>query len=175
MKKPIKINQPAPKKEPEKKKENPTIATNHEARRDYFILESMEVGLVLKGCEVKSLREGKSSLAGSFARFDGPELYLYNFYIPPYNKGHHDNPDDPNQRRKLLMHRHQLTKLMQRVGEKGLLLVPLKAYFSDRGIAKIELALGKGKKHYDKRDDIKKDTIRREIDRSIKSRNQRNS
>ena len=155
------------------KKPDPIIVTHHEARRDYFILETLEAGLMLCGSEVKSLREAKSSLSGSFARFEKEELYIYNFYIAPYEKANINNPEDPSHPRKLLLHRSQLEKLYAQVREKGVALVPLKLYWNNHGIAKVELALAKGKKHYDKRSEIKKDTVRREIDRAIKNRNRR--
>ena len=157
----------------DEKTPNPVIATHHEARRDYFVLETIEAGVVLRGCEVKSLREAKSGLGGSFARFEKEELFLHNLYIAPYEKAGIDNPEDPSHPRKLLLHRSQLEKIHSRVKEKGVALIPLKLYWNQHGIAKVELALAKGKKHYDKRSEIKKDTIRREIDRAVKNRNRR--
>lgn len=161
----------APKHEPTKEKKDPLIATHHEARRDYEILESMEAGIALVGCEVKSLRGGKASLAGAFARPDEGEIFLYNLYIPPYIMGNRENPD-PRRKRKLLLHKKQIEKLVARVQEKGLALVPLKMYFK-HGLAKLELAVGKGKKHWDKRTDIKKASVKRDIDRAIKNRNRK--
>ena len=152
------------------KKQDPVIATNKEARRDYFILETLEAGIVLGGCEVKSLREGQASLSGSFARVDGAEIFLYNLYIPPYEMGGRENPE-PLRERKLLLHRSQIEKLKAKTQEKGLALIPLRLYFNDRGVAKVELAVAKGKKLYDKRSDIKKKSMAREIDRAIKNRN----
>lgn len=152
------------------KKEIKIITTHHEARRDYFILETYEAGMVLAGCEVKSLRESQASLAGSFARFEKEALFLYNLYIAPYKKGNFDN-EEPLRPRKLLLHRSQLLRLKAKTQEKGLALIPLKLYFNDHGVAKIELAVGRGKKLYDKRSDIKKQTVKREIDRAIKNRN----
>ena len=154
------------------KKQDPVIATNREARRDYFILDVMEAGIVLAGCEVKSLREGKASLSGSFARLDGEELLLYNLHIAPYPMGNRENPD-PLRKRILLLHKAQIEKLKVKTLEKGLVIIPLKMYFNDRGIAKIELGVGKGKKLYDKRSDIKKADIKREIDRAVKNRNRK--
>ena len=154
------------------KKQDPVIATNHEARRDYFILEALEAGIMLAGCEVKSLRAGKASLSGSFAHLDGNEVFLYNLYIAPYAMGNRENPE-PIRKRKLLLRRSQIEKLKVKTLEKGLALVPLKLYFNGRGITKIELAVVRGKKLYDKRSDIKKQTISREIDRAIKNRNRR--
>ena len=152
------------------KKQDPVIATNREARRDYFILDVLEAGIMLAGCEVKSLRDSKASLSGSFARLDGNEVFLYNLYIAPYAMGNRENLE-PIRERKLLLHRSQIEKLKVKTLEKGLALVPLKLYFNDRGIAKVELAVVKGKKAHDKRSDIKKQAISREIDRAIKNRN----
>ena len=154
------------------KKPDPAIVTNHEAGRDYFILETLEAGLVLNGCEVKSLRARQASLAGSFARLEGDEVMLYNLYIAPYAMGNRENPE-PLRQRKLLLHRSQINKLKVKTDEKGLVLVPLKMYFNDRGIAKVELAVAKGKKFHDKRADIKKHSAQREIDRAIKNRNRK--
>jgi len=152
------------------KETNPVIVTNREAGRDYFILETLEAGIMLSGCEVKSLRDHKASLAGSFARADGEELFLYNLYIAPYEMGNRENPE-PLRKRKLLLHRSQINKLTAKTQEKGLALIPLRLYFNKEGIAKVELAVGKGKKYSDQREDIKKRSAKREIDREIKNRN----
>jgi SsrA-binding protein len=158
-------------KEKEKKADK-QIATHHEARHYYEILESLEVGLVLVGCEVKSLREGQCSLAGTFARFEGKDLIVQNLYIAPYPQGNRENPD-PKRIRKLLLHKSQLEKIRARVQEKGLTLIPLKMYFNDRSIAKMELGVGRSKKLHDQRSDIKKKDVERQIDRAIKSRNRK--
>lgn len=152
------------------KKQDPVITTNHEARRDYFVLETVEAGLMLVGCEVKSLRDHQASLAGSFARFEEEELFLYNLYIAPYEMGNRENPE-PKRDRKLLLHRSQMNKLKVKMLEKGLAIIPLKMYFNDHGMAKVELAVCKGKTHRDQRADIKKRSAQREIDRAIKNRN----
>ncbi len=146
------------------------ITTHHEARRDYFIDETYEAGIALVGCEVKSLRDGQANLRGSFARLDGEELFLYNLHITPYAMGNRENPD-PLRVRKLLLHRSQIHRLKTKTQERGFVLVPLKIYFNARGIAKVEIGLGKGKKFYDKRTDIKKREISRELDRAVKNRN----
>lgn len=159
-------------KDPKDKKTDPVIATHHQARRDYEILESLETGLVLTGSEVKSLRDHQASFNSSFARIDGGELFLYNLYIAPYDKAGLDAPE-PSRQRKLLVHKQQLDKLAAKTQEKGLVLVPLTLYFNDRGIAKLELGVGRGKKHQDRRADIKERSIRRDIDRAIKSRNRK--
>ncbi len=155
------------------KREDPVIVTHHEARRDYFVLETLEAGLMLSGCEVKSLRDHKASLAGSFARLEGDELFLYNLYIAPYEMGNRENPDEPTRDRKLLLHRSQIEKLRSKTVERGLTLIPLKLYFNKRGIAKVELAVAKGKKLWDKRTDIKKRDAERDIDRAVKNRNRK--
>ncbi len=161
---------PKPEKGKAKEKEDqPLIATNHEAGRDYFIIETVEAGIALVGCEVKSLRSARTSLAGSFARFEKNELFLYNLYIAPYEMGNRENPD-PRRNRKLLLHRRELDRLAAKVQEKGLALVPLKMYFH-HGIAKVLIGLVKGKRHEDRREDIKKRDIRREMDRALKARN----
>ena len=118
------------------KKSEALIATHHEAGRDYFILEVVEAGLVLAGCEVKSLRDRKASLAGSFARLDGDNVILYNLYIAPYPMGNRENLE-PLRQRKLLLHRSQIHKLKVKTVEKGLVLIPLKLYFNAHWIAKI--------------------------------------
>ena len=154
------------------KKENPLISTHHEARHYYEILESVEAGIVLVGCEVKSLREGQCSLAGCFARFEGPHLVVQNLYITPYPQGNRENPDS-RRLRKLLLHRSQLEKLRARVQERGLAIIPLKMYFNDRGIAKLELGVARSKKLHDQRADVKKRESDRQMDRAIKSRNRK--
>ena len=154
------------------KKEDPVIATHREARHHYEILESLEVGIVLVGCEVKSLREAGCSLAGCFARFEGGELMVQNLYIAPYLQGNRENPD-ARRLRKLLLHRSQLEKLRGQVQERGLALIPLKMYFNKYGIAKMELGLAKSKQAKDQRRDIKKRESDRHIDRAIKNRNRK--
>ena len=154
----------------EEKEQEHAITTNREARRDYFIQDSLEVGIVLAGCEVKSLRDKQASLAGCFARIEGDQAILYNLYIAPYEMGNRENLE-PKRERKLLLHRSQIHKLKVKTVEKGSVLIPLKMYFNDHGIAKLELAVAKGKNNYDKRSDIKKAVTKREIDRAIKNRN----
>jgi SsrA-binding protein len=141
-----------------------TIATNRRARFNYTILESLEAGIALKGAEVKSLRAGKASLNDSFARVDGSELFLHNMHIAPYEFGNINNPD-PLRPRKLLLHKRQIQKLAEEASLRHLALVPLKLYFKN-GLVKVELALGKGKRHYDKRETIKK----RDSDREVRRR-----
>jgi len=131
------------------------ITTNRKAHRDYDVIETVECGVELKGSEVKSLRDGNINLNDSFARIDKGEVFLYNTNISPYAQASYLNVD-PVRQRKLLLHKKQIIKLTSLLTQKGLTLVPLKAYFNDKGFAKIELALCKGKKLYDRREDIKK-------------------
>jgi len=144
------------------------IATNRKAFRDYHILETMEAGIVLVGSEVKSLREGRANLRDSFARIKDDEAYLYNVHISPYGQAALNN-HEPRRTRKLLLHRRELNGLIGRVAEKGLTLIPLKLYFK-RGKAKVELALAKGKKFYDKRETLKARAHEREMATALKNR-----
>jgi SsrA-binding protein len=145
------------------------IATNRKAHHDYAILESLEAGIQLKGTEVKSLRTGKASLADSFARLEGDELFVYNIHIPPYEFGNIANVESKRPR-KLLLHKKQIRRFSVELAEKSLTLIPLKLYFKN-GIAKVEIALAKGKKIYDKRDAIKKRESDRELKRVLRDRN----
>ena len=145
------------------------IATNRKAFRDYEVLESFECGIELKGSEVKSLRAGRINMEDSFARIEGNELFLYNAHISPYEEASYMNVE-PMRLRKLLLHKGQIRKLSGHLTQKGLTAVPLKAYFNDRGFVKIELALCKGKKHYDKREDIKRREIDLQLRRVMKGR-----
>lgn len=140
---------------------NDVIATNRQAHRDYAILETFEVGIELHGNEVKSLREKRVNFKDSFARVDKREVLLYNLHITPYKYTTYEDID-PVRTRKLLLHKTQIRRLIGQTSEKGLTLIPLKMYFK-RGFAKVELALAKGKRLYDKRESIR----RRESDRSI--------
>lgn len=144
---------------------NPRIV-NRRARHDYHILETVEAGLVLRGCEVKSLRQGQASLAESFARVDDGEVFLHGMYIAPYQEGPYDNPP-PRRRRKLLLHRREIARLASKASGTGYTLVPLSLYFK-RGLAKVELALVQGKRQYDKREAIKKREAEREMRRAAK-------
>ena len=142
---------------------------NRKAWHDYHILEKYQAGIVLQGCEVKSLRDGKGNLRDSFAQVRSGELWLCNMHISPYLQGSHNNPDDPTRARKLLLKKLELKKLIGKVKEKGLTLVPLKVYL-DRHLFKVELGLVKPKKIYDKREDLKKKQADREINRAFSSR-----
>ncbi|MBU4312661.1 MAG: SsrA-binding protein SmpB [Candidatus Omnitrophica bacterium] len=138
--------------------------TNRSARRDYFILETIEAGLELRGSEVKSIRAGKASLAEGFARIDGNEIFLYQMHISPYE--YSDQRDyNPVRPRKLLLHRREIDYLISKISQKGLALVPLQLYFK-QGLVKVELAVAKGKKAYDKREAIKRKEAQRDIEKA---------
>ena len=148
---------------------NKPIASNKKAHRDYAILETIECGIELKGSEVKSLRLGKMNLEDGFARVENNEVILYNIHISPYLEASYLNVE-PKRPRRLLLRRNQIRKLTAQITQRGFTLVPLKAYFSDRGFAKIELALARGKKLYDRREDIKRRETELDMRRALKSR-----
>ncbi|NMA55110.1 MAG: SsrA-binding protein SmpB [Firmicutes bacterium] len=150
-----------------KKTSQKVVCTNRRARHDYFILEKYEAGLVLQGTEVKSLRAGRASLVDSYAQAKDGELILYNLHISPYQQGGYVN-HEPRRPRKLLLHKREIRNLAAAIKEKGLTLIPLKIYFNERGWAKAELALARGKKFYDKRADLAARDARREIERAFK-------
>ena len=135
------------------------IASNKKAFHEYFVLQKFEAGLALTGTEVKSLREGKANLKDSYVNFEKGEAYLYSAHISPYTHGNREN-HDPERRRKLLLHRRELDKLFGQLVEKGLTIVPLRLYFK-KGRVKVEIAVVRGKKLFDKRETTKK----RELDR----------
>lgn len=140
--------------------EKKIIANNPKARHDYFIDDTLECGIALSGTEVKSIRDGKVNLKDSFAMIKNEELYIHNMHISPYEQGNINNKD-PMRTRKLLAHKKEIQKLVGMIKQKGITLVPLSIYF-DRNHVKIELAIARGKKLYDKRQDIaKKDAERR--------------
>ncbi|MDD4939118.1 MAG: SsrA-binding protein SmpB [Candidatus Omnitrophica bacterium] len=145
------------------------IASNKKAHRDYAVLETLECGIELKGSEVKSMRLGKMNLEDSFARIENNEVMLYNTHISPYAQASYLNVE-PKRPRKLLLRKAQIKKLAGRIAQKGFTLVPLKAYFNQRGFAKIELALCRGKKLYDRREDMKRRETEMEMRRAIKNR-----
>ena len=144
------------------------IANNKKAYHDYFIEEKYEAGLVLHGTEVKSLRMGKCSIKEAFIRIESGEVFIYGMHISPYEKGNIFNKD-PLRVRKLLLHKSQIQKLIGNSAEKGYTIVPLQVYFSN-GRAKIEIGLAKGKKLYDKRQDIAKKDQKREAEKELKVR-----
>ncbi len=144
------------------------IARNPRARHDYEILDTMEAGLVLQGTEVKSLRAGKGSLVGAFGRVRGAEVWLEALHIPPYEAGNRHN-HDPLRTRKLLLHRREIRRLIGSVEQKGWTIVPLELYF--RGPhAKVSLALARGKKVHDRREDLKRRDAEREMARVVRRR-----
>lgn len=144
------------------------ITKNRKARHDYHILETFEAGIVLQGTEVKALRDGKVNLKDSYANVRNDEVFLYNVHISPYTHGNIYN-HEPLRERKLLLHRKEINKLIGKTREKGLTLVPLKMYFKN-GRVKVELAIARGKKEYDKRDAISKRESDREIKRVLKEK-----
>jgi SsrA-binding protein len=143
------------------------IARNKKALHEYHVLESWEAGIVLTGPEVKSLRDGKVSIGESFARIDNGEAWLHDLHISPYEPASHWNTD-PVRPRKLLLSRQQIRRLIGATKEKGLTLVPLDLYFK-KGLAKVTIALARGKKLHDKREDIKRREADREIQRAFRS------
>ncbi len=151
------------------KKEQKTIAKNRRALHDYEILETFEAGLELTGTEVRSLRDNNAQLTDTFALIRGGEAWLNNLHIAPFANGNIANVD-PDRRRKLLLHKKQLRYLAEKTQEKGLAIVPLKMYFNDRNLVKVEIALARGKKLYDKRTSMKERDVKREIDRALKDR-----
>lgn len=141
------------------------VATNRKARHEYDILETFEAGLVLKGPEVKSLREGKVGFQDAFGRVERGEVWLYSLHISPYEQANRYN-QDPLRPRKLLLNKREIRNLVGSVEEKGLTLVPLKIYFR-RGYAKVTLAVAKGRKLYDKREKLKRKTQEKEAERAM--------
>jgi SsrA-binding protein len=148
--------------------ERTSTLQNRKAHHDYFILESLEAGIALVGCEVKSIRLGKANLQDSFARVDKNQIFLFGMHISPYAQGNRYNPD-PTRIRKLLLHQNEIMRLASRVQEKGLSLVPLKLYFKN-GKVKIQLSLAKGKTYGDKREKLKEKEAKREIDRAFRKK-----
>lgn len=152
-----------------KEKGSRLIANNKKAYHDYFIEETYQAGIALHGTEVKSLRMGKCSIKESFVRIENEEVYIYGMHISPYEKGNIFNRD-PLRVKKLLLHKSEIRKMKGKIAEKGYTLVPLKVYFN-RSLVKVEIGLAKGKKLYDKRQDIAKKDQRREAERDFKVRN----
>lgn len=151
------------------KKQEKLIANNKKAYHDFFILDTYEAGISLAGTEVKSLRMGKCSIKEAFIRIENGEVFIYGMNISPYEKGNIFNKD-PLRVRKLLLHRSEIHKLLAKTKEKGMAIVPLKVYLSG-SLVKVEIGLAKGKKLYDKRDDIAKKDQKREAEREFKVRN----
>ena len=151
------------------KKERKLVANNKKAYHDYFIEETYEAGIVLTGTEIKSVRQGKVSIKESYAKIENSEMILYGMNISPYEQGNRYNVE-PLRPRKLLLHKQEIRKLIGYTTIKGLTLVPLKMYINEEGRAKVEIAVARGKKNYDKRDDIAKRDAKRDMDRKIKER-----
>ncbi|MEU6813061.1 SsrA-binding protein SmpB [Streptomyces sp. NPDC046831] len=147
------------------------IAQNKKARHDYHILDTYEAGMVLTGTEVKSLRQGRASLVDGFVQLDGHEAWLYNVHVPEYSQGTWTN-HSARRKRKLLLHRAEIEKLESKSQETGHTIVPLALYFKD-GRAKVEIALARGKKEYDKRQTLREKQDRREADRAVSAARRR--
>lgn len=145
------------------------VANNKKAYHDYFIDDSFEAGIELYGTEVKSIRMGKCSIKESFIKIENGQVYVYGVHVSPYEKGNIFNKD-PLRIRKLLLHRAEIRRLLSKIKEKGYTLVPLKVYFKG-SLVKVEMGLARGKKLYDKREDIAKKDARREIERGFREKN----
>ncbi len=146
-----------------------TVAQNRKARHDYFILDSFECGIVLTGTEIKSVRAGNLNLKDSYASIENGEMWLYGVHISPYEKGTYYN-HEPERDRKLLLHKHEITRLNSKTREKGLTLVPLSVYIKDGKRAKVELGLAKGRTTHDKRDMIADRDAKRDIARAVRGK-----
>ena len=151
------------------KKERKLVANHKKAYHDYFIEETYEAGIVLTGTEIKSVRQGKVSIKESYAKIENSEMILYGMNISPYEQGNRYNVE-PLRPRKLLLHKQEIRKLIGYTTIKGLTLVPLKMYINEEGRAKVEIAVARGKKNYDKREDIAKRDAKRDMDRKMKER-----
>ena len=149
------------------------VASNRRARHDYDVLDTFECGIALTGSEVKSIRDGKIQLKDSYARVQDGEVWLHGVHISPYAFASGDNAHDPDRSRKLLLHRHEIDELVGRTQQESLTLVPLSVYFKDRH-AKVELALAKGRRRYDKRQAIAKRDAARETERAMAQARRRN-
>ncbi len=151
------------------KREKKLVANNKKARHDYFIEEVYEAGIVLTGTEIKSVRAGKVSIKESYAKIEKGEMWVYGMNISPYEQGNRFNVE-PLRPRKLLLHKQEIRKLIGYTTLKGMTLVPLNMYINEDGRAKMELAVARGKKNYDKRDDMAKKDAARKIDKAMKQR-----
>jgi SsrA-binding protein len=149
-----------------------TVATNRRARHEYEILDRLECGIVLHGSEVKSLREGTAQIADGYARVDDGELWLYQTHVPPWRTGVGFSAHDPDRRRKLLVHRREVDELLGRTRAQPLTLIPLRLYFAD-GRVKVELALAKGKRLYDRRQDLARRDAERDMARAARGAERR--
>ena len=140
---------------------------NKKALREYFLSEDIEAGIVLQGSEIKSIRTGKLNFKDSYARIENGEMWLYNMHISIFTEASYNN-HEPERKRNLLLHKKQIEKMRKKVDEKGLTLIPKSLYINSSGIVKISIAIAKGKKNYDKRDDLQKKTQMRDMERRIK-------
>lgn len=145
------------------------LANNKKAKHDYFIEETYEAGMVLKGTEIKAMRMGKLNLKDSYAKVENGDVMIYSMHISPYEKGNIYNTD-PLRPRKLLLNKREIRKLLGYTTQEGLTLIPLKVYLNSKGLAKMELAVAKGKKLYDKRDDMAKKDANRRMEQHMKQR-----
>ena len=151
------------------KREEKVIAKNKRALHDYEILETFEAGIELTGTEVRSLRDNNCQLTDCFALVRGGEVWLHNVHIKPFAQGSYNNPD-PDRKRKLLLHKKEIRYLAEKTQEKGMAIVPLKIYFKDNSLVKVEIAVARGKKLYDKRQSMAERDTKREIERALKER-----
>ena len=151
------------------KREIKLCANNKKARHDYFIEETYEAGISLTGTEIKSVRAGKVSIQEAYAKVDRGEVIVYGMNISPYEQGNRFNVD-PLRQRKLLLHKKEIRKLIGYTAQDGLTLIPLQLYINERGLAKVQLGVCRGKKNYDKRDDMAKKSAARSMERAMKSR-----
>lgn len=151
------------------KRERKLVANNKKARHDYFIEEAYEAGIVLTGTEIKSVRQGKVSIKESYAKVDNGEVMVYGMNISPYEQGNRYNVD-PLRPRKLLLHKKEIRKLIGATTRDGMTLIPLQMYINEKGMAKLEIGLARGKKNYDKRESIAKRDAARDMDRAMKNR-----
>ena len=163
---------PSPQHSSRGKREKKTIARNRSARHEYSIEETFEAGVVLKGTEVRSLRERACQITDTFCLIRGGECWLHGVHIHPYSHGSVFNVD-PDRRRKLLLHRRQIDYLDAKLRNKGMALVPLELYFDEQNRVKLSIGLARGKKLHDKRDDMAKRDVQRDIERAMKERNRR--
>lgn len=145
------------------------VSKNKKAFHDFHIEETLEAGIMLTGPEVKSLRAGRANLKDGYAQLEGGEVFLHNVHISPYEYATH-NPSDPLRVRKLLLHKREIRKLIGKLHEKGIALIPLKIYFIENGKVKVELGLARGKKLYDKRASLKEKQSDREMERAMRHR-----
>lgn len=148
-------------------KQRKLIASNKKARHDYFIEETYETGIVLTGTEIKSIRRGRASIKEGYAKVENGEMILYGMNISPYEQGNRFNVD-PLRPRKLLMHKQEIRKLIGYTTQKGLTLIPLNLYINEKGLAKLELGVARGKKNYDKREDIAKRDAERRMQQAVR-------